>query len=177
MSIFSKFFREGRAEREYFKQRKAEEADGGLPAYLRVSERRITKDLLVDLMRVMKSHDTRGTVAILSNSIDNVSKETGIMLNKGIMPQKIIAYLQDIRLANINAAIELFKKSKPNFEGCYFFESPVAAKLNLPAGVVVYPIFGVKRPDLVMMMVFKKSVENKKELIKQLNKTIKADQK
>ena len=76
MSFISRILQNRRAEEKYFDQRKVETAPGELPRHLVLSNRKISKELYVELLRAMKRHNLRGTVAILANTTDNYTRDT-----------------------------------------------------------------------------------------------------
>ncbi|MCP4755663.1 MAG: hypothetical protein GY866_32770 [Proteobacteria bacterium] len=174
--IFSKVKKS--AERKYFEQRKMEdEPEGGrsdekIPGWIHLSDRIINKDLYVGLFRLMKQHDANATISIFANTTDTIRKETGIMINKGQMPIKIISYLQNTRLNHLDTAFKMVKQNPPDGAGFFLIEDRVAAKLNLPANVLIYPILHKTKSEFGMILVFKKTLKDRGELAKKIIKAI-----
>lgn len=178
MGLFGKFGKK-KAERAYFDKRKGEDDPdnhsskkekplGSLVAI----KRRINKDLFVEVLRAMKSHDLGATVAVFANTTDNINKGTGVMINKGSMPQKIVTYLQETKLEHIEDALQHMNSEKPDKNGFYFVEDKLAAKLNVPANVMLYGIQYGTKGDFGMVLVFKKILKKPKDFIDKLNKTL-----
>jgi len=179
MSLFSRFTKGKQAETKYFDQRVADDApekevkEVGFPGYLTLSNQRLDKDLFVDIFRLMKSHDLESTIGVFANSVDNIEKRTGIMINKGIISQKIVAYLQQTRLYNIEEALRMVKANPPNVDSFYQINDRQATNMNMPADVLLYPVFSRLNNNLGMVLVFKKTLTKKIKFINKLEKVIK----
>jgi hypothetical protein len=175
MALFDRFIKNKKAESRYFDQRKTEEPEvtaAATPSHLCLANRRLDKGLIVDLLRLAKKHDVRGTVAIYANTTSGIKKETGIMINKGIVSQKIVAYLQETRLQQIEEGLKIARDRIPDDDGFITIDDQMAQRMNLPSGVVVFPVFSRIRTELGMMLIMRKSVENRRELAKQIVKLI-----
>lgn len=128
------------------------------------TSRRINKDMIVDLLRVMKSHDLRGSIAIFSNTTDNINLGTGIMINKGYISKKIISYLHEVKLRNIDDAMKAIRSGKPDDYGFHAIDDKTATRLNVPADVVLYGIESKINREHGMVLIFHKSVQDREEL-------------
>lgn len=179
MSLFGRLTKGKQAESKYFDQRvgdeanEAEKKEEGFPKYIPLCNKKIGKDLFVELFRLMKSHDIKATIGIFANSVDNIEKRTGIMINKGIVSQKIAAYLQQTRLRHIEEALQTVKANPPNSNRFYLIDDRQATNMNMPADVLLYPIFSRSNNSLGMILVFRKTLGKKSKLINKIEKIIK----
>ena len=126
--------------------------------------RRVNKDMFVDLLRVMKSHDLRGAIAIISNTTDNINLSTGIMINKGYISKKIIAYLHEMKLRHVDDALRTIRSGKPDDFGFHTIDDKTAGLINVPADVILYGIESTINKDHGLVLVFHKSVQDREEL-------------
>ena len=128
------------------------------------TDRRINKDMFVEVLRVMKAHDLRGAIAIISNTTDNINLATGIMINKGYVTKKIISYLQEIKLRHVDDALKIIRKGQADDFGFHTINDKTAGMLNVPADVILYGIESKIKREYGMVLVFKNTVQNRKEL-------------
>ncbi len=179
MSLFDMFRKSGKAEQKYFESRAAGERPEAEPEArprsrsLPTCDRRINKDLFVELLKIMKTHDAKSTISIIANTTDGVSKATGNMINKGFLPRKIVAYLQQINMHHVDDALSFAKSSTPDEYDFYVVDDKTAARLNLPLGVVLYPLENRMNRHFGMVLVFKKALKNRKKLRIAISKVIK----
>ncbi|MFH2131442.1 MAG: hypothetical protein ABIK68_13790 [bacterium] len=179
MSIFDRFTKGKKAESAYFEQKKGSPNDSGgsreesLPGHLPRSGKKLDKALISGLLRTLKSHDLKASIGVFSNTTDSFKKETGLMINKGIVSKKIIAYLQEMRMSNIEAALSHVRSTEPDVEGFYTIDDRLAGKLNLPADVVIFPVFSSTNADLGLILVARKGIPDKAKLAGKIRKAIK----
>lgn len=176
MSLFDRFKKDRKAESAYFDQRNGDgEGKGGpvLPPYLSQSEKKLDKGLFIDLLRAMKNHDLKASVGVFSNTTDNFKKDTGLVINKGVVPKKIVTYLQDMRMNHIEMALEHVKTTDPDRDGFFSIDDHLAGRLNLPADVVIYPVFSSTRTDMGLILVAGKAIGNLPQLVAKIKKLIK----
>ncbi len=178
MSLFDRFKKGAKAETAYFDQRKGDvrDADGQaeiLPSYLAQSGKKLDKGLFIDLLRTMKTHDLKASVGVFSNTTDNFKKEAGLVINKGIVPKKIVAYLHEMRLNHIEKALSHVKAIEPDTDGFYSIDDKLAGNLNLPADVVIYPIFSSSKIEMGVILVARCAIGDRKKLVGKIKKTIK----
>ena len=128
------------------------------------TDRRINKDMFVDLLRVMKAHDLRGAIAIFSNTTDNINLATGIMINKGYISKKIISYMHEMKLRHVDDALRTIRSGKPDDFGFHAIDDKTAGLLNVPTDVVLYGVESKINKDHGLVLVFAKSVQGREEL-------------
>jgi hypothetical protein len=174
MALFDKLIKNKKAETRYFDQRKADGPEGmpAIPSHLCLSNRKFNKDLFIELLRTLKKHDLKGTVAIYANTTNETGKATGIMINKGIVSQKIVAYLQETRLQHIEEGLKIVREGTPDEDGFFTIEDQQAKRMNLPSGVVVFPIISRTRTEFGLLLIVKKSVEKRRDLVKRIVKLV-----
>lgn len=175
MSLFDRFKKGKAGESAFFEQRKTSDAGGGkdaLPPHLVRSEKKLDKGLFIDLLRVMKSHDLKASVGVFSNTTDNFKKETGLVINKGIVSKKIVAYLHEMRLSHIERALDFVKSREPDLDGFYSIDDQLAGKFNIPSDCVIYPIFSSSRAELGVILVARKSMGDLAQLVGKIKKLI-----
>lgn len=136
------------------------------------TERRMNKDMFVDLLRVMKTHDLRGAIAIFSNTTDNINLATGIMINKGYISKKIISYMQEMKLRNVDEALRYVRSDKPDDFGFHTPNDKTAGLLNVPADVMLYGVESKINRDHGLILVFHKSVQNREELRSKISQVL-----
>lgn len=178
MAIFDRFIKGKKAESSYFTQRKgspdgeAGQQGDSLPQHLLRSGKKIDKGLISSLLRTMKAHDPQASIGVFSNTTDNFKKETGLMINKGILSKKIVAYLHEMRMQNIEAALTYVKTTQPDAEGFFIPDDRLAGRLNLPTDVVIFPVFSGTRANLGLIVVAKKSIGDRSQLVSKLRKAV-----
>jgi len=175
MSILDRFKKGTKAESTYFEQRKGDEGSQRadvLPPYLARTEKKLTKDLFIDLLRLMKSHDLKASVGVFANTTDNLKKETGLVINKGVVPKKIVSYLQEMRMTHIEQTLKYVRETEPDRDGFYSIDDRLAARLNLPADVMIFPVFSATRTDLGLFLVARQGAADLPRLTAKLKKQI-----
>jgi hypothetical protein len=191
MASFNIFKKKLKGENQYFKQRKAAARTEPAPQQAQpvkqaqpespppppqekqlVSNRQINKDLLAELLKAMRLHDISATVVLLANTIDNVSRRAGIMINNGYIPQRIVSYLQNINLRNIEDGIKLVKTVEPDTDGFYPIDERTAANLNLPLGCMILAVFHRVKSEYAALLVFKTTLKDKKKFVEKVKKLI-----
>lgn len=175
MALFKMFNKKVRAEDKYFSQRKGDEKREDEPAVLEkylICRRMINKDLMVELLKTLKNHDTSSTVAVLANTTDNKQQYAAIMLNKGYMPKKIVSYLQGIRIYEIQDAIKIVKTRDPDPDGFYQIDEGTAAKLNIPKNCMLCGMIHHIKREFGVVLVLKNSTKDKAELMKKIRKLV-----
>jgi len=125
---------------------------------------RINKDLFVELLRVMKTHDLRASIAIFANTTDNINLSTGIMINKGYVSKKIVSYMQEMKLKNVDDALRVIRSSQADDFGFHAIDDKTAGQLNVPADVVLYGIESKINKEHGIVLVFHKSIQDREEL-------------
>lgn len=175
MALTSIFKKKLRGENRYFDQRKGEKEPEVQPVvrekYL-VSDRLIKKDLIAELLKTMKSHDMNATIVVLANTVDNAARKAGVMINKGYMPKKIVTYLQNITIYEIEDAISIVKKSDPDPDGFYPVDEATASKLNLPLGCMMLGIIHHMKKEFGVVLVMKQNLKDRAGLVKKIKKVI-----
>lgn len=189
MASFNIFKRKLKGENQYFKQRTADTRTEPAPQpsapvkqappepqvqpdKFIFSNRQINKDLLADLLKAMRLHDISATVVLLANTIDNTTRRAGIMINKGYIPQRIVSYLQNINMRNIEDGIKLVKTVEPDAEGYYPIDQRTAANLNLPLGCMILAVFHRVKTEFAVLLVFKTNLKDKKKFVETVKKLI-----
>lgn len=179
MALLDIFSKRLKGENKYFSQRQGDEKpdENGVQEEVRekyvLSEKLINKGLLADLFKIMRSHDVAGSVAILANTTDNSVRQAGMMINKGYIPKKIVTYLQNIGIYEIEDALKIVKTNDPDQNGFYPIDERTAARLNLPLGCMLYGAIHHIKKEFGLIMVLKTSLKDKKEFAKKVQKTLK----
>jgi hypothetical protein len=137
------------------------------------SERIINKTLLTELLKLMRNHDINATVTLLANTIDSGSRKAGIMINKGYIPKRIVNYLQNINMRNIEDAIKLIRTGQPDEDGFFRVDESTAANLNLPLGCMLLGIFHHLKQEFAVILVLKTTLKNRQEFVGKVKKLIK----
>ena len=78
-----------------------------------------------------------------------------------------------MRMQNIEAALTHVKTTEPDAEGFFVLDDRLAGRLNLPADVVAFPVFSGTRTDLGLILVAKKSIGNRSQLVGKIRKAVK----
>ncbi len=178
MALLNLFKKKLKGENQYFERRKSDEQETELEQvktavnYL-VSDRKITKDLLSSCLKTMRSHDVNACVAVLANTIDTVMQQAGIMINKGYIPKKIVSYLQNITIHEIESALKLVKSDSPDDNGFFPIDERTAAQLNLPMGCMLCGIVHHLKKEFGLVLVLKSSLKDKAEFMKKVKDLIK----
>lgn len=190
MALSSLFGRKLKGENKYFKSRKGVAPDKPAssqetktsqksaaqpqeqPGKSLVCERMINRDLLTQLLKTMRAHDVDASVAVLANTIDNSTRQAGIMINKGYIPKRIVSYLQNINMKNIDDAIKLVKTSQPDSDGFHSTDERTAADLNLPLGCMLLGISHHLRKEFAIVIVMRTGLKNKSEFLEKIRKLI-----
>jgi len=173
MALLNLFGKKSKAEDEYFKQRNAASApNAAQPAKSPVSNRLINKDLISDLFNLIRSHDGKSAITVLANTTDSVRHQAGIMINKGHIPKKIVTYLQDIGLRDIEDTLRYVNSEQPDEDGFFPIDEKKAANLNLPLGCMLYGIRHHIQREFGVILVVKQGFKDRKSFLKKLNKTI-----
>ncbi len=178
MAIFDRFKKGNAADGSGKGQRDGISSDGsdkddGLPVYVMRSEKKLDKVLFLDLLRLMKSHDLRASIGVFSNTVDNFKKETGLVINKGIVPKKIVAYLQEMRMGHIEKALTYTKTTEPDEDGVYSIDDKLAGQFNLPADIIFIPIFSATRATMGVILVASNTIGERAQLVGKIRKAIK----
>ncbi len=174
MALFNLFNKSLKGENQYFKQRNMEspgEVKKEEP-YL-VSDRKITKDLIATFLKTMRNHDVKSTIAVLSNTTDTTLHQAGVMINKGYIPKKIVSYLQNITIREIESAIKLVKTETPDDSGFFPIDEHTASILNLPLGCMLCGIVHHLKREYGVILVLKASLKDRDEFLKKIKKLIK----
>ncbi|MBU3915760.1 hypothetical protein KKA14_09520 [bacterium] len=173
MALFGKIKKKKSAETEYFKQRKTDsEPNNTQSTETLLSDRLIEKNLFVDLLQQMRTHDVKSTVAVLANTTDNVRHSAAVMINKGYIPKKIVTYLQDIRLKEIEEALKTVNVEKPDQNGFHLVNDRLAAKLNLPLGCMLLGIRHRMQKEFGIILVLKQTLKDPDLFVKKAKATI-----
>lgn len=174
MALFKLFGKKLKGEDTYFKQRKGEQRETveveSVP-YLQ-SDRLVNKDLLADLLKAMRNHDVSSGVAVLGNTTDSITRHAGIMINKGYIPKKIVSYLQNIRLRQIEDALSLIKNQDPDNDGYYKIDEGTAGHLNLPLGCMIVGIVHKLKKEFGVILVVKTALKGKRDFMNKVVKLI-----
>ena len=177
MAIFDRFTKGKNSVSSYFSKNEETpgqgKKEGSLPSHLLRSGKKIDNGLFVELLRVLKSHDLKGSIGVFSNTKDNFKKDAALMINKGVVSKKIVAYLQDIRIQHIEKALTYVTTTEPDADGFYTIDDRLAGNLNLPADVVVFPVFSGTRANLGLILVASKTIGNRSQLAAKIRKTVK----
>jgi hypothetical protein len=164
-----------RGENKYFDQRSGNDSEAPPKKveekYL-LSDRMIKKDLISELLKAMKSHDMNASIMVMANTTDNALHKSGIMINKGYMPKKIVSYLQNVSIHEIEQAISIIKKDDPDEDGYYIIDEPTAAKLNLPLGCMILGIIHHMKKEFGVALVLKQNLKDKAKFAKKVKKII-----
>ncbi len=174
MALSSLFKKKLKGENKYFDQRQGEEPEdqGKVTEKYLVSDRMINKDLIAELLKSMKSHDMNAAIVVLANTVDNTTHKAGIMINKGYMPKKIVNYLQNITVYEIEDAIAIVKKSDPDPDGYFQIDEATATKLNLPLGCMMLGVIHHMKREFGVVLVVKQSLKDKTGFVKKVKKII-----
>ena len=113
------------------------------------------------------------SVVALANTLDNSAWHTGVMINKGYMPKKIVAYLQGITLNEIERAISIVKSAEPDKTGFFPIDEHNAAQLNLPLGCMILGVIHHMKPEFGIVLVAKTSLKDKAKFVAKIQKMIK----
>ncbi|MBU2510902.1 hypothetical protein KJ966_06175 [bacterium] len=173
MALFNLFNKSLKGENQYFQQRKvdsAPEVKKETP-YL-ISDQKLTKDLLANCLKIMRNHDVKATVAVMANTTDTMTHQAGIMINKGYIPKKIVSYLQNITIREIESAIKLVKTELPDEDGFYPIDERTASMLNLPLGCMLCGIIHHLKSEFGIILVLKTNLKEKDEFLKKIKKLI-----
>ena len=179
MAIFDRFTKGKKSGSSDFSQNsdspgnEAGKQEDSLPSYLLRSEKKIDLGLISGLLRTLKSHDLKACVGVFSNTTDNFKKETGLMINKGVVSKKIASYLQEMRMQHIEKALSYIKTTEPDADGFFALEDRLAGSLNLPTDVVIFPVFSGTRTNLGLFLVANKSIGNRSQLAGKIRKAVK----
>jgi hypothetical protein len=177
MAIFDRLTKGKNSVSSYFTQNKETAGEGkqgdSLPSHLLRSGKKIDNGLFVELLRVLKSHDLKASIGVFSNTKDNFKKDAALMINKGVVSKKIVAYLQDMRLQHIEKALTYVQTAEPDTDGFFMLDDRLAGNFNLPADVVVFPVFSGSRANLGLILVATKNIGNRSQLAGKIRKIIK----
>ena len=163
-----------KGENKYFDKRKSEtsEVNSTVKEKCLVSDRMINKDLMTELLKTMKNHDVSSSIVVLANTIDNTVRKAGIMINKGYIPKKIVAYLKNISIAEIEEAIKIVKTEDPDQNGFYSIDEQTATRLNLPLGCMLLGILHHMKREFGLVLVLKENLKDRQEFVDKVKKII-----
>ncbi len=190
MALFNLFGKKLKGENKYFKSRTADskkekssedtKVKTGQPIQTEsrpdtslISERILNKSLLIELLKLMRNHDVGATVTLLANTIDSTSRKAAIMINKGYIPKRIVTYLQNINMHNIDDAIKLVQSGQSDEEGFVAVDDRTASKLNLPLGCMLLGIFHHLKKEFAVVLVLKTSLKDKQKFVDKVRILIK----
>ncbi len=165
-----------KGESKYFDSRKGDDSpEQDQPKikekYL-LCDRMIKKDLIAELLKLMKSHDVSSSIVVLANTVDNALHKPGIMINKGYIPKKIVSYLQNISIREIEEALKIVKSSDPDENGFYQIDEQTATKLNLPLGCMLLGIMHHIKKEFGVVLVLKQNLKDREKFVKKVKKII-----
>ncbi len=191
MALFKLFGKKLKGEDKYFKSRVADsrlEGDSdetnakqksrppsqGEPQaqFPLVSERVINKTLLTELLKLMRNHDVGSSVTVLANTLDTNTRKAAIMINKGYIPKRVVSYLQNINMRNIEDSIKLARKADAEENGFVPVDERAAATLNLPLGCMLLGILHHLKDEFAVVLVVKTSLKEKQKFVDKVRNTI-----
>lgn len=179
MALFNRFSKKLKGENKYFSQRKSDTPEGSeapvevvKQEYCLSCDYLINKDLIADVFKLLRNHDGKAAVALFSNTTDNTLRQTARMINKGYVPQKIVGYLQNVSIREIERAMQITRDQQPDSDGFLPIDEQTAARLNLPLGCMILGIVHHLKKDFGMILVMKTSMKDKAEFKKKLLKRI-----
>ncbi|MCG8335733.1 MAG: hypothetical protein MJE63_14540 [Proteobacteria bacterium] len=191
MALFNLFGKKLKGENKYFKSRVADarqEGDSDEPKadskpkpvsrsesreqFPLISERIINKTLLTELLKLMRNYDVQSTVTVLANTLDTNARKAAIMINKGYIPKRIVAYLQNINMRNIEDSIKLARNASAEENGFVSVDERTAANLNLPLGCMLLGIYHHLKDEFAVVLVAKTSLKDKEKFVEKVRETI-----